>query len=101
VTRGASRLVNLKTQQGANMVTTSLRSVWRVLFFVGLISISGCVCMGGDKFLDRSVRSRPDQHEIGGGMCGGGMMTHGAASNQPTRANEKDINEVRNSHGLH
>lgn len=66
---------------------------------MGLVSITGCMCMGGGELLDRLTRSRPDQHEMGGGMCCGGMMSHGTtnghASSQPAQVNEK------NSHGLH
>ncbi|MBI5764768.1 MAG: hypothetical protein HZA51_14725 [Planctomycetes bacterium] len=86
------------------MTHTRLQGFWRLIGAIAIVFVSGCVCMGGGELLDRVGRSRSDEHEMGGGMCGGGMMSHGAtnghASSQPTHPNTEEIKDAKNSHDL-
>lgn len=87
------------------MISKCFRSTWRILVAITVMLMAGCACMGGG-LLEQVVRSGSGQREMSGGMCGGGMMTHGemahrAAATQPSEGDSNGAPSEGTAHGEH
>lgn len=87
------------------MISKCFRSTCRILVAVTVMLMAGCACMGGG-LLEHVDRSGSGQREMGGGMCGGGMMTHGETAHrteatQPSDGDSSGEPSGRSAHASH